>query len=163
MRRKTSLVAVFLSLTFVCSALAVAPEIKDDAKFFSPDAIKKANKEIHDIARKFKKDFLVETFTTVPGDQAARVKAMTNAEREQFFGNWASDRADAAVVNGVYLMVCKDPAHLQVIIAGNGGDVMDGLFKKKLRDQLLASFRNKKFDEGLLEAVSTVRDRLEKK
>ena len=127
------------------------------------DAVKKANKEIHDIARKFNKDFLVETFNTVPGDQAARVKAMSNMEREQFFGNWASDRADAAVVNGVYLMVCKDPGHLQVLVAGNGREALDGAFQKKLREQLLAAFRNKKFDEGLLEAVATVRERLEKK
>jgi uncharacterized membrane protein YgcG len=163
MRLKSGFLALFLALTFIFSALAVAPEIKDDAKFFSADAVKKANKEIHDIARKFSKDFLVETFNTVPGDQATRVKAMTNMEREQFFGNWASDRAEAAVVNGVYLMVCKDPAHFHILVAGNGNEALDEAFQKKLRSQLRAAFRSKKFDEGLLEAVATVRERLEKK
>jgi uncharacterized membrane protein YgcG len=163
MRITTAVLGIIVHMAFIASARAVAPEVKDEAKFFSADAIKKANKEIHEIARKYNKDFLVETFNAVPGDQAARVKAMSAAEREKFFGNWASDRADAAVVNGVYLMVCKDPAHLEVSIAGNGGEALDGALKKKLRDQLLGAFRNKKFDEGLLEAVATVHERLEKK
>jgi uncharacterized membrane protein YgcG len=139
---------------------AVAPEIKDSAKFFSPDAVAKANKDIHDIARKYQRDLLVETFITVPGDQAARVKGLSVEEREKFFANWAADRADSAVVNGVYILVSREPAHLEVFISENARGVFDRQASGKLKTLLLKSFREKHFDEGLHAAVEFVRDRL---
>jgi uncharacterized membrane protein YgcG len=143
-------------------ALAVAPEVKDEAKFFSADTVKKANHEIREIARKFDKDFLIETVSTVPADQAERVKMMSAEDRERFFENWANDRAEAAVVNGMYLLVCKDPAHLHLVVAGRHG-ALDNATRAKIRDQLLAAFRQKKFDEGLMQAIATARERLEMK
>jgi uncharacterized membrane protein YgcG len=155
------LAALICCLVFVTVAGAVAPEIKDDAKFFSADTIKKANKEIRDIARKYGKDFLVETVNTVPADQAERVKGMSTQDREKFFENWAADRADATVVNGVYLLVCKDPRHLQVVIAGKH-EPLTPATQRKIRDQLIATFRQSKFDEGLMQAIATIREQLEK-
>src|SRR5262245_55722058 len=86
-----SLPALF-GLTVVSRVFAVAPEIKDEAKLFSPEAVKKANEQIKDIARKHGLDLLVETFNTVPGDQAAKVKDLPREERVKFFQNWAKDR-----------------------------------------------------------------------
>ena len=68
--------------------LAVPPIIKDDGKFFSAEAVKKANEEIRDITRKFGRDLLVETFATVPADQAERVKTINADERDRFFQNF---------------------------------------------------------------------------
>jgi uncharacterized membrane protein YgcG len=152
-------VALVAGLLFSGRAAAVAPEVKDEAKFFSPEAVKKANKQIHEIARKYGKDLLVETLPAVPGDQAAKVKAMSTEEREKFFHNWAADRAEAAVVNGVYIMVVKDPAHLQIDITPKATSAFPKEEFDKLRAMLLAKFRNKQFDEGLLEAVRMVDER----
>src|SRR5438132_11429576 len=97
---------MMLLLTLSGWALAVAPEIRDGGKFFSGEAIKKANKEIHEIAKKYDRDLLIETFATIPGEQAERVKNMSHEERAKFFRNWAMDRAEAAVVHGVDILVC---------------------------------------------------------
>ncbi len=140
-------------------AAAVAPEIKDEAKFFTPEAIKKANKQIREIYRKYGKDLLVETLPAVPGDQAAKVKAMSAEEREKFFHNWAADRAEAAVANGVTIMVVKDPAHLQITITPKALSAFPKEEFEKLRAAVLGKFRNKQFDEGLLEAVRIVDER----
>jgi uncharacterized membrane protein YgcG len=139
---------------------AVAPEIKDDGKFFSAEAVKKANKQIREIARKYERDLLIETFPTVPGGQAERVKAMAPEERDKFFLNWASDRAEAAVVHGVYILVCKEPAHLEVVITKKAKTVFDKEAFQKLRDLLLKHFREKHYDEGLQAAVDFVQEKL---
>jgi len=157
--RSKAALALLVGLVVVQNGLAVAPEIKDEAKFFSADAIKKANKQIREIERKFGKDLLIETLPAVPADQAAKVKAMSPEEREKFFRNWAVDRAEAAVVNGVYIMIVKDPAHLEIEISSKARASFSKEEFDKLRSALLGKFRNKQFDEGLQEAVRLVEER----
>jgi uncharacterized membrane protein YgcG len=139
--------------------LAVAPEIKDGGKFFSADAVKKADKQIREIAREYDRDLLIETFATIPGEQAERVKALAPEERAKFFRNWAKDRAEAAVVRGVYILVCKDPSFLEIFVTSRARTAFDKQSIQKLRDLLLKAFREKRYDEGLQSAVDLVRER----
>jgi uncharacterized protein len=139
---------------------AVAPEVKDDGKFFSAEAIKKANAQLRDIARLYEKDLLIETFATPPGDQAEKVKKMSREERAQFFRKWAQDRAEAAVVNGVYILICKEPGYIQVDVTRKARSVFDNQARNKLRDVLVTEFEDKHYDEGLLAVIKSVRDRL---
>ena len=157
------LVIVFLVVGSWLSAgraLAVAPEVKDEAKFFSPEAVKKANKEIREIARKCGKDLLIETFAAVPGEQTERVKDMSSEERAKFFHNWAVDRTEATVVNGIYIMICKEPAHLEIVITPNTRSVFNKQAYERLRETLVKNLREKKFDDCLEKAVEQVRDKL---
>jgi TPM domain len=152
--------AILAALACASAVCAVAPEIKDAAKFFSPEAVAKADKEIREIARKYDRDLLVETFPAVPGGQTDRVKSLSVPEREKFFANWAADRAEEAVVNGIYILVCKEPAHLQVIVTEKASGAFNRDAKSQLTKMLLKDFREKHFDEGLQAAVAFVRDRL---
>jgi hypothetical protein len=139
---------------------AIAPEVRDQAKFFSPEAVKKANEQIREIMRKYHKDLLIETFPTVPADPGVeKVKAMSKDERNAFFHKWALERSTAAVVNGIYILVCKEPAHLQVEISP---DLQAQLGKsyEKLIGLLLADFHERRFDDGLEKAVKFVREQL---
>ena len=151
---------VMIAFAFPGWALAVAPEIRDMGKFFSDAAVKKANKEIREIAKNYDRDLLIETVATIPGDQAERVKALPREERARFFRNWATDRADVAVVHGVYILVCKEPAFLEIIITPRGRQAFDKESFEKLRDLLVKSFHEKRYDEGLQSAVDLVRERL---
>jgi hypothetical protein len=151
--------AVMIALSLTARALAVAPEVRDAGKFFSADAIKKANKEIREIAKNYDRDLLIETFATIPGDQAERVKGMPREERAKFFRNWAADRADVAVVHGVYILVCKEPAFVEIVITPRGRQGFDKASFEKLRELLLNSFHEKRYDEGLQGAVDLVRER----
>jgi uncharacterized membrane protein YgcG len=139
---------------------AVAPEIKDEAKFFSPDAVKKANAEIREIMRKYGKDLLIETFPTVPEDQRDKVKAMSREEKAKFFESWARQRAEAAVVNGIYILICKDPPHLQVEVSPKVRSMFSKAARDKLIETLVTNFQNKEYDKGLQAAVQFVRERL---
>jgi hypothetical protein len=69
-RTPALLLGLTLGLALGGRASAVAAEIKDAGKFFSPDAVKKANDDIREIARKYDRDLLIETYSTVPDNQA---------------------------------------------------------------------------------------------
>jgi hypothetical protein len=150
---------MMIALTMNNGARAVSPEIRDGGKFFSAEAIKRANKEIREIAKKYDRDLLIDTVETIPGDQTERVKAMPREERARFFRNWANDRAEVAVVHGVYILVCKEPAFVEIVITQRGRQAFDKESFEKLRDLLVKSFHEKRYDEGLQSAVDLVRDR----
>src|SRR5262249_39045409 len=110
------LVALAALLAVTAGAGAVAPEVKDTGKFFSEDAIKKANDQIREIARKYDRDLLVETYESVPSGDVDKVKNMSKDEVNTYFRKWAEDRAQARVVNGAYVLICKEPKYLYVEI-----------------------------------------------
>lgn len=152
--------ALALSITPAPRAWAVAPEIKDDAKIFSPEAVKKANDLIREIARKHGRDLMVETFVTVPGNQADKVRELPAGEKTKFFRNWSKDRIDYHAVNGVYVLICKEPTFLWVEVSEKSVGTFGGQFGGELGKMLQKDFREKQFDEGLLRAVKQVQEKL---
>jgi S1-C subfamily serine protease len=136
--------------------------IRDDAKMFSAETVQKANEVIKKLAKDQDRDLLVETFEQVPEADRDKVKAMDKDQREKYFSRWGSDRIRTEGVQGVYVLVCKDPAHLEVRFTENAEKAFDKEARQKLIDLLLSRFKEKKFDEGLTEAVDMVRDRFEK-
>ena len=145
------LLAGWLGLTAAASAANVAPLIKDDGKFFSADAVAKANQKIKKIAQDFNKDLLIETFPEIPADLKKDYK---DENKREFFDKWARDRAFENAVNGAYVLVCKSPAHLQVEV---GKETQKKAFTPRNRNELVKilidKFKVKKYDEGLEEAV----------
>jgi uncharacterized protein len=134
----------FLGLTTAPAAMILVAEVRDDAGFFSANAIGKANDIIKDVHRDFKKDLLIETVKTVPEGKLEEVKKMDKAERTKFFANWARERAKAAEVNGVYVQICKDPGHLEVEV---GNVTSQKAFTMANRDEL-ASRMLRRFKEA---------------
>src|SRR5262245_108187 len=134
----------FLGLTTAPAAMVLVAEVRDDAGFFSANAISKANDIIKDIHRDFKKDLLIETFKTVPEGKLDEVKKMDKTDRNKFFANWARERAKSAEVNGVYIQICKDPGHLEVEV---GNVTSQKAFTMANRDEL-ASRMLRKFREA---------------
>jgi uncharacterized protein len=118
---------------------ALVAEVRDDAGFFSAEAISKANEIIKEIHRDLKHDLLIETVKSVPASKADDLKKM---DKEEFFSKWARDRARSAEVNGVYVLICKDPGHIQVEV---GNETSKKAFtttnRKELRDLMVEKFR----------------------
>lgn len=130
------------------------PPIKDEGMFFSKETLEKANKKIKDIYDRFRKDVVIETFPAIPDDLETKYKDM---ERKKFFTEWATTRARDLGVNGVYILICKKPGHLQVEI---GNETQQKVFTLEDRDRLarglLSKFKDKKFDDGLLEGLDFI-------
>jgi hypothetical protein len=137
---------------------ALVSEVKDDAGFFKPETIQKANREIKEIKDRYKHDVVIETFKAPPADRAEEVKKMDRSARNRFFEEWARERFKGQEVNGIYILICREPPHLQVEV---GNQTQKKAFTLRDRDRLvqllMEHFRKKEYDQGLLEGVDFVR------
>ena len=134
--------------------------LKDEAKLFSADAAKKAIEEMRDIAKKSGRKVVIETYAHVPEGDVDRVKEMDRAERDKYFRKWASARLRGEGINGVLILICKNPSHLQVQFSERLRSVFDEKDTQKLVELLIANFKEKKFDEGLQAALTFLREKL---
>jgi S1-C subfamily serine protease len=140
---------------------AVAREpftVRDEGKFFSDEAVQKANQAIALIAHRYGRDVLIETFASVPADDAEKVKAMDATERRKYFADWAQKRTQAVGINGVMILICRSPATLYVNVSQHAGGVVTKAEEKAIHEALLQAFREKKYDDGLAEALRLIRD-----
>ncbi len=135
------------------------PAVHDEAGFFDQATIEQANKQITDIKDKTKKDLMVETFAALPENLRADYDP---DNKQKTFDQWANARAHELDLNGIYVLICKDPSYLLVEV---GKHTREKAFtahnRDALRDILLKSFKDKKFNEGLLSGIAYVQETLQ--
>jgi uncharacterized protein len=141
-------------------AAAVTPEIKDEGKFFSAETVKKMNEEIREIYRKYDRDLLIETFASLPADKKEKFKDMSKEEKSKVFLEWAKSRAEAAVVKGVYILICKEPGRIETYVSRKERGVFDRATRVKLFKAMAEEFQDKNYEKGLTAAVKFVREKL---
>src|SRR5579864_6897407 len=135
------------SVIVSCAVPLHAAEIKDDAGFFSQKALDKANARLDELKKEYGKEVRIETFKTVPGGKADEVAKMDRGERGKFFEKWARERATAERAKGIFILICKQPGHVQVEEDRQTRDQGFGASERaELRDKFLAGFREKEYD-----------------
>lgn len=152
-------IAPLLLLLVSLPALGASTGVRDEAHFFSSGAVSQADQIIHQINARHHRDVLIETVPNVPQDMAQEEQSQG---RDAFFKQWADQRASQEGVSGVYVLICKDPPHLQVAV---GNATAQRLFTYSNRDELsrrmLASFKAKDFDQGLLDGVRFIQQQMD--
>ena len=140
-------VGVVAILAVAWPAAASEPGIRDSGEFFSTQAIEQAGRTLQKIKQEFGKDVVVETFPAIPEDVRGSYDA--NA-KNRFYDSWITREARRQGVNGVLILITKEPAHFQV---GVGNKTRQKEFtvadRDALRDTILRDFRQKQFDQGL--------------
>jgi uncharacterized protein len=130
-------------------------DIKDGADLFSKTAKQTARPILDDIHR-HNKEFVVETFAR-PGPSLPD----NNEKWGRIFFDWASERARAEKVNGVYLLICKEPPRFSAVVGTNTKKkAFTDSDRKELDAILLANLEKKDFDGALIEGATFVRDRM---
>lgn len=129
---------------------------KDDGKFFSPEVWKKVQPTAELLLKERDIDFQVETIATAPRGDAAKLRALPAAEREKFFKEFAKERCKSEKLSGIYVMVCRNPGFLWIEMMGDGGAKFPAGFGSKLTSIMLTAFKDKKYDEGLTEAIQAI-------
>jgi uncharacterized protein len=146
-----------LGLSLGSSAFAIVPQVKDDGKFFSAEAVEKANRVIGEIEHQFHRDLVIETFATVPADKVDQVKGMDAKAREEFYHKWALERARSEQLNGVFVLITKEPKHIQAVVGDQTQRKAFTLHDRgRLVEGLTKAFKREAYDTGLLEAVDFV-------
>src|SRR5437016_8860069 len=110
-RAATVMFALISCLLLAGKAAALEPQVRDDAGFFSPQTVEQANAIIKQIKDDHGKDVMIETFAAIPADLQAQYDP---DRKDQFFENWLTSRAKELGVNGVYVLICKDPSRAQL-------------------------------------------------
>ena len=156
---KLPLILSLIAMLFSAApgALAGTTGIKDHADFFSANAESDATYNIRELQKTLKKDLLIETFAEIPADVRQGVNANDKAAMSRLYDTWAVKRAKEESVNGVYVLLVKQPAHLQAVV---GNDTQKQAFTLADRDALvqrmLGKLRAKDFDGALREGVAFV-------
>jgi uncharacterized membrane protein YgcG len=83
---------------------------------------------------------------------------MKSDERQSYFCDWARKRARSEGVNGVVILICRTPSTLYVDVTESVKGVVTPAEEKRIREALLSAFREKKYDDGLTNAVRLVRE-----
>jgi len=138
----------------VCGAALPAAEVKDNAGYFSAPALQQANQKIAELEKKHQTQIHVETYDSVPeADKAASVR-WSAADRGRYFDSWITKRAGLLNAKGVFILICKNPPHLDVAA---GKSLKSRGFQQTQRasvqNTLLANFRKKEYDQGLTAAL----------
>src|SRR5262249_33824977 len=110
--RSVWVVAALVCLVTARLAGAAPPEVKDDAGFFSAAAVSEANAGIRAIKQAYKKDLHIETFRALPANLAEQFKK----DKSKAFLGWAQGQAAKNKIDGVYVLVTKEPAHLEILV-----------------------------------------------
>jgi uncharacterized protein len=153
---------VLISLVFALFLSSVVSRaergvIIDGGGFFSDFAKAEANRQLLELGLRFKKEVVIETFKAIPAEVSQGVNLQDRAAVNRMFEVWTLQQAREQRVNGIYILLSKEPAHLQVII---GNDTQRSLFTTRDRTALievmLGKLRAKQPDEALLQGVSVI-------
>ena len=141
----------FLARAWIAIGAARA-EVKDQTGMFSSSAIQQADQATRQIKQKYGREMLVEVFPEIPSELRGQY---SQDRKDQFFSQWMVRRAQELKVNGVYVLICRNPSHLRVDATGETKQrAFTAQNLEQMKNLLVNRFRNQQYDEGLLEAVS---------
>src|SRR5947209_1269045 len=92
-------------------ARSARADVRDHAGFFDPAIVQRANATIADLHSRLGKDLIVETFPAIPDDMKAKY---SEAKKDQIFVQWNAQRGHELGIDGVYALICKSPAYIDV-------------------------------------------------
>jgi uncharacterized membrane protein YgcG len=156
MLRSTVLLAPALAalLTPAAARAVYPPPVKDDGKFFKPEALEKANKKIHEIYQKYRKDVVVQTIEALSPEEEKQLK---DEGKAKFFEKFADKRAEDVGLNGVYVLFVKKPQHYQIVIDPETRKrAFTPADRRKLGEKIVEQFKAGNFDAGLLDGLDVV-------
>ena len=121
LKHHTAITLSFLFATLFGTAIAAAGTggVRDSGDFFSEAAIKEATRKISAIETQFKKDLVVETFPDIPEEIQRGVDLSDKRALNKMFEQWTVKEAKQSRVNGIYILISKEPAHLQIVVGND--------------------------------------------
>lgn len=128
----------------------------DEGMFFSEEAWARVAPAAERLLKEKAIDLQIETLASPPKHDPEKVKAMTPAEREKLFREFARERVAAGKVEGLYIVINKNPSSLYVERSEAARGRITDETVTKVKQMLLGSFKEKKFDAGLAECLNLI-------
>ncbi len=124
------------------AAPAMRIGVRDHAKMFSPEAVKKADGVLEETRRKSNWGAILETVETL-GDKSLREAAV--------------DQARASQVHGIYVLIAKKERKIYAQPSTSAAKVFPPEKARELENTITTAFKKNELDTGLLEAVAAIR------
>lgn len=148
---------VALSISNIPTAHAAGAAIIDEAEFFSKSAKEEAAKLIANTSRELKKDLCIESLKELPKEIKSSFNPQNKAAADRMYEQFTIKQAAKRKVNGVYVLLVRQPAHMHVVV---GNETSRRVFtlkdKDALVDMMLGHLRKKEFDDALLKGTRFV-------
>jgi hypothetical protein len=164
----------FLRCTVICvaalgavalggDAFAAAPPIRDHANMFSLAGLREANEIAEAIQTNYDKRLVVEAFSSAPWTARLTHNFKDRQDRARYFAEWARRNARRAGANGIYVLICKQPAPVEVEVRARRDALPFFSLEdaSRAREVLLADLRQGQPDTALLRCVRLIESRLE--
>ena len=158
-RHPTTPALAFIVATLLGTSVSPAGlgEIRDTGDFFSESAKTKATRKISEIEQQYKKDLVIETFKEIPEEIKQDVDLSDKTAMNRLFERWTVKQAKQRGVNGIYILLSKEPAHIQIVVGNETQNIAFTLMDRdNLASLMLSKLRKKQNDEALLEGVNFV-------
>lgn len=146
----------------IAAAPAPVPNaVRDYANLFSTAGRARATEGIKTISEKFKVPVTVETFAVPPVAVKTAIDKDKGAGRDKAIADWLRDRQQASKVDGIHLLLCKDP---KLIRLGIGPQTEKKAFTPDDRDKvvkvIVEKFKADQFDKGIEDALALMSARV---
>jgi len=139
----------------------IAP-IRDDAGLFQADAIARAEQGIDDIRRTFDRHLFVRTVASASQSQQSLFRFLRTPEVNRLLEEQARKYADESGLPGIYVVVCKQPPDVHVIVRPKNDPEFTHHDAEVLRRKLARlRWDNRGADSALLGLVEQVHDILQ--
>jgi hypothetical protein len=149
-----------LALTSDARAESRPASIRDDAGVFHADAIARAEQGVADIRRTFDRNLFVQTVASVTPQQRHWFPFLRTPQVNRMLEEQARQFADKSDVPGIYVVICRHPRDVHVIVWPNDEAGFNRHEAEALR-RMLARRLPDNADAALLAAVDQVRDTLQ--
>jgi hypothetical protein len=160
--RLASVLVVVVGARHAAAEKHSAPSVKDGAGLFSPAAVARADEQIAQIRETYGCDLVIETVGALPKTDRRWFRFLYAREVNRFLADWARDRARDEEVDGIYVVVCKEPRSVITVVYPPAqeqtfapGDCA------QLRRQFAHHLGRSGPDQALLDGVSEARNLLE--
>ena len=154
----TPVLGALVTALMLAAVPVASGQVRDTAGLFSAETETKAAEVVRQIQADSGKQVLVETLPAMPPDIRQKYEAGAN---RALFDQWANERATAAGVQGVYVLIVKDPGVFHIAAdRATRTSVLPKAESDQVRDAMLPAFKAGDFDRGLLAGLGTLRQRL---
>ncbi len=158
-----TLAPLFLLAAAFAAVDGPASAVRDEAGLFSPEIRQKADEEIAALRDVYHLDIVVETALAPPEALHKEIAGMRPSRAAPLLRSWAVERADQEATRGVYILICKEPGDVEVVVSP---EALQQDFTEYDAKRLHALLRTMKAgpghiaqrDKRLLEAVVQIRE-----
>jgi uncharacterized membrane protein YgcG len=128
-------------LTIVFTAVPCAAQIDDRAELFSGHARDKAEARIRDVREKTGKQIMILTLAHAPDEFKKQFNLDDTGQLKEAFDKYARERMAKANADGICLLICQDPQHIQVIVTKDTESLFGKWYQDHLRGRMISRFQ----------------------